>query len=217
MKTPLPVIEEHAFVDKDFVGGHVVLDFINTVTGRNGRPRDWIPNAVALADWAAASHLLPKATCARLKHRARRYPAEASRALQSARELRELLFGVLTRVMGDETPSQPDLTWLHHRWCRSVGRHVLRHVDGSIRLDRPNTATTLDAIADELVIRAVELVRALPAPRLRMCSGPNCAWLFLDTSKAGRRRWCDMAVCGNDAKAKRFYVARKQRVKQADR
>jgi predicted RNA-binding Zn ribbon-like protein len=36
--------------------------------------------------------------------------------------------------------------------------------------------------------------------RVRRCAGPTCVLLFLDVSKSGRRRWCDMAVCGNRAK-----------------
>jgi predicted RNA-binding Zn ribbon-like protein len=42
--------------------------------------------------------------------------------------------------------------------------------------------------------------------RLKVCDGPNCSWIFLDTSKAGRRRWCDMADCGNAAKSRRHYA-----------
>jgi predicted RNA-binding Zn ribbon-like protein len=67
-----------------------------------------------------------------------------------------------------------------------------------------------------MAIRAVDLLRSLPTKRLRMCSGPNCAWLFIDSSKAGRRRWCDMATCGNDAKAKRHYQAKRKRRKAND-
>jgi predicted RNA-binding Zn ribbon-like protein len=50
----------------------------------------------------------------------------------------------------------------------------------------------------------VENVLRLPVERLRLCAGTDCAWLFVDRSKAGRRRWCDMAVCGNKAKSRRF-------------
>ncbi|MFK3795237.1 MULTISPECIES: CGNR zinc finger domain-containing protein [unclassified Pseudomonas] len=32
--------------------------------------------------------------------------------------------------------------------------------------------------------------------RLKACATPDCDWLFLDTSKNGRRRWCQMNVCG---------------------
>lgn len=39
--------------------------------------------------------------------------------------------------------------------------------------------------------------------RIRICD--NCGWLFLDRSRNGSRRWCDMAVCGNRQKASRHY------------
>jgi predicted RNA-binding Zn ribbon-like protein len=50
-----------------------------------------------------------------------------------------------------------------------------------------------------------------PIERLRICGGPNCSWLFIDSSKAGRRRWCDMAVCGNFAKSQRFHSHTRRR------
>jgi predicted RNA-binding Zn ribbon-like protein len=40
--------------------------------------------------------------------------------------------------------------------------------------------------------------------RLRSCDNPECRWLFLDTSKNQTRRWCDMKLCGNRMKARRF-------------
>jgi predicted RNA-binding Zn ribbon-like protein len=42
---------------------------------------------------------------------------------------------------------------------------------------------------------------ALDPARVRRCASPACVLLYHDVSKAGRRRWCDMAVCGNRAKA----------------
>ena len=39
--------------------------------------------------------------------------------------------------------------------------------------------------------------------RIRVCDSDTCRWVFYDTSRTGRRRWCDMATCGNRAKAAR--------------
>ena len=66
--------------------------------------------------------------------------------------------------------------------------------------------SNLDSIARMVAYRIVEDVLTSPMERLRMCQGPNCSWLFLDSSKGGRRRWCDMAVCGNATKSRRFYA-----------
>ena len=60
------------------------------------------------------------------------------------------------------------------------------------RADEP-AAAALSRIARD----AIELLAGSTAARVRECAAPDCAFLFLDTSRAGRRRWCAMARCGN--------------------
>lgn len=40
--------------------------------------------------------------------------------------------------------------------------------------------------------------------RVRRCGDNRCTRVFLDATRNGRRRWCEMATCGNRAKAARF-------------
>ncbi|AZZ50344.1 hypothetical protein C5E02_01370 [Rathayibacter rathayi] len=54
---------------------------------------------------------------------------------------------------------------------------------------------------------AVGLLGPAEATRLRRCAAPECRMLYLDTSRAGSRRWCSMQRCGNRAKV-RAYRAR---------
>ncbi|MDQ1028605.1 putative RNA-binding Zn ribbon-like protein [Streptomyces umbrinus] len=49
---------------------------------------------------------------------------------------------------------------------------------------------------------AVELFTGPYAERIRECGSHNCALLFVDTSRPGRRRWCAMEHCGNREKAR---------------
>ena len=49
--------------------------------------------------------------------------------------------------------------------------------------------------------------------RLKVCSDHGCRWAFYDNSKNHSRNWCNMAVCGNRAKAREYR--RRQRPKQA--
>jgi predicted RNA-binding Zn ribbon-like protein len=107
-----------------------------------------------------------------------------------------------------------ELARLHTFWIRSVSQHRLKIVDGHIEPVLFSTDTAFDGISALLTFHAVELLRHLPKGRVHMCSGPNCAWIFIDSSKAGRRRWCDMSTCGNDAKAKRFYLAKRAVVRK---
>ncbi len=41
-----------------------------------------------------------------------------------------------------------------------------------------------------------------PGP-LRRYDDPLCSWVFLDTSRGYRRRWCSSADCGNRARVRR--------------
>jgi predicted RNA-binding Zn ribbon-like protein len=52
---------------------------------------------------------------------------------------------------------------------------------------------------------------------VRVCGADNCDWLFLDESKSRSRQWCNMAVCGNRAKARRFYRRRRSLKRRASR
>jgi len=58
------------------------------------------------------------------------------------------------------------------------------------------------AVADGLISVAIELIDR--AEQLKHCNNPQCRFLFMDRSARQNRRWCDMAVCGNRAKAGRF-------------
>lgn len=49
----------------------------------------------------------------------------------------------------------------------------------------------------------VEAIAASATDRWRICANDHCRWVFVDESRTGRRRWCDMATCGNRAKAAR--------------
>lgn len=64
------------------------------------------------------------------------------------------------------------------------------------------------ALEAALGFSALALLRADAWRRIRVC--PACAWLFLDASRNGSRRWCDMAVCGNRHKAQLHYRKKQQ-------
>jgi predicted RNA-binding Zn ribbon-like protein len=53
---------------------------------------------------------------------------------------------------------------------------------------------------------AADLLTSSDLRSLRLCAADTCAWLFLDTSRNGSRRWCSMRTCGNRAKARRHHA-----------
>ncbi|WP_189472284.1 CGNR zinc finger domain-containing protein [Litchfieldella qijiaojingensis] len=78
---------------------------------------------------------------------------------------------------------------------------------------RPGSASWVGSRHDRVAARPRQDKRVpCPAPallysgrlhRLKECG--RCSWLFLDQSKAQRRRWCRTEVCGNRARVERHY------------
>jgi predicted RNA-binding Zn ribbon-like protein len=69
-------------------------------------------------------------------------------------------------------------------------------------------APAASAVLGPIAWSAVDLLARGPLTRLKRCPGPGCGWLFLDRSKNGSRRWCDMATCGNRTKGRRHRARR---------
>jgi len=206
MNPRLPVIEPHLFVDRDFIGGDAALDFVNTVTGRDDSPRDWLDNYGRLLDWATRVRLLPERNLKALRRRARSSPAAAGSALARAKVLRESLFALISSIIGGGVAPKGTLGLLRLHWVAGIDAHELRLEDSRVVAQLRSDAADLNLVAALVAYRMVEHVLPIPTARLRICQGGNCSWVFVDSSKAGGRRWCDMAVCGNAAKSKRFYA-----------
>lgn len=204
MNALLQVIANHRFAPRDFIAGDPALDFVNTVAGRDQAPRDRLDSYARLLEWSAETDLLPGKVLRTLARKALTEPAAAAKALTRAKALREAMFAVVTAVIAESAPPKGALALLREHWIAGTRAYELRFRGGRVTLELGGDAADLDLIASIAAYRLVENVLSLPVERLRLCAGPDCAWLFIDRSKAGRRRWCDMSVCGNKAKSRRF-------------
>lgn len=65
------------------------------------------------------------------------------------------------------------------------------------------------------VVSAVSLlgvVKALGFDRLRSCAAPDCSGVFVDTSRAGRRKYCQPSICGNRQNVAAYRARRGRRL-----
>ncbi len=44
--------------------------------------------------------------------------------------------------------------------------------------------------------------------RLKVCANPHCSWMFVDESRPGTRRWCDVSICGSLVNVRRHRAGR---------
>ncbi|MEU4547099.1 CGNR zinc finger domain-containing protein [Nonomuraea dietziae] len=177
----------------ELVGNALCLDFANTVNSRPVARRDWMATPEEAVTWADATGLPIED------------PRGLAAALPAARELREAVFRVFDALAHEDDPPRQDLDALAVLYAEGVAHSHLEAHGAGYRLawEAPRT---VEILLWEVAASAVELLTHGPLERLGAC--PSCCWLFLDTSKNGRRRWCSMASCGSRDKARRYYATR---------
>ncbi|MCZ3389594.1 MAG: CGNR zinc finger domain-containing protein [Actinomycetia bacterium] len=192
----------------DRVGGRLCLDFVNTVDPRQvGRGRDYLVSYGDVLDWFEMVDVRLPRSISWLRKRAKSATDEAFGAHRQAVAMREAAFALLnsSRVSGEVRPS--DVAKLNDALGESIGHRVLAAAQrGGVREEW----RTADALTQVLWPVAIDTWDLLTEPELglvRQCppDAGGCGWLFLDTSRAGNRRWCDMRTCGNRAKVRAHY------------
>ena len=191
------------------------LDLANTVSWRRSRqPIERLNGYGDLVEWARQSSLLTAAEARILAHEARRQPLAAARMLARTQALREAVYRVFSGLAVGTQPADEDLTHLERE---------LQHALRNLHLTRTRSGVTLTwsrgagQLARPLWIAARSAVEVLTSDslrRLKTCPASNCGWVFVDTTKNGTRRWCDMQVCGSRAKARSYYARKAARRRQ---
>jgi predicted RNA-binding Zn ribbon-like protein len=182
-----------------FDGGRSCLDFVNTIHDRYAvEVEDYLQQPQRFIAWCVRAGVLR--------------PDDGDHAPRAAHERAALMREVVTlrqhlhalfAARIDDRPPPPDAvrgvdSWLHRAWAsQSLG------ADGRLRW----RAEACDARLPlkRLALDALDLLGDPSASRLRRCANTaSCGWLFLDTSKNQRRRWCAMETCGIADKMRRY-------------
>lgn len=199
------------------VGGHPVVDFVNTVGGRVHHPartraRDYqnayrFDKLEAYADllaWSWRAKLLVESEAKRLGRLAEEKPREAEKVLGRAVTLRESIFRLLKSVAEGWKPERSDIEILNGELSVASKHKKLAYNKDGFNWEWSDRAESLDLMLWQISAAAAELLATGELSRLRQCGGENCGWMFLDTSRNHSRQWCDMKDCGNLAKVRRF-------------
>lgn len=179
-----------------FDGGRVCLDLVAT---RMARPvGERLDRVERVVEWVYGTGLVPAGTPV---------PADQGWA-QGLKDLRTLL-ETLVGAQLTGTPPPPEAVARLNEVARAAAPPAPRAVlgeDGALTralAAAPDAAGVLAAVARD----AVDLFTDPAAcSQLRRCEGENCTFVYLDTSRGRRRRWCSSEICGN-----RERVARHRR------
>jgi predicted RNA-binding Zn ribbon-like protein len=175
-----------------FKSGRLCLDFVATVGERWRRSFERLLTPEDLGRWIVESGMVQTA------------PQVSRRQLTAARALREAINRLARPGIEPEPGDREEL----NRWAaRSpLAPQLTEENDLSWVAARP-----VEAILASIAGDAIDLLTGPLATRIRECGAPDCALLFVDASRPGRRRWCATEACGNRSRTKAYRQRRKER------
>jgi predicted RNA-binding Zn ribbon-like protein len=177
------------------VGNNLALDFINSVM--------FEITAESLAAWAMAVGLINKENTGKLLANWRH------ENLSEIAEFRDKLRASVDKLSKTGSIDQADID-LTNNVLKQGGRFVeLRRAANGFTKRLDLDLTDAKKITVPIAESFVDLLCYGNLDYLRKCENPQCVLYFYDTTKNHKRRWCSMAVCGNRAKANKFYQKKK--------
>lgn len=177
-----------------FTSGRLCLSFCATVGERWGRNFERLRTTEDLSRWLNQAGLDPSEDV-----------TVTARLVRDARELREVIYRLVRAAMAGQAGGETDRGLLN-AWARrapvspQLGAGNRREIWTGLH---PAAAGLSTVAAD-----AVDLLTSRAVGRVRECAADDCALLFLDSSRPGRRRWCADNACGSKARSAAYRARR---------
>lgn len=177
------------------IAGNLALDLANTIS-RRGTPdeKDHLADIAGVLTWARAAGLIDDAAVFT--------SMERDTLFENVLQLRSAIDRAGAAIAEGRVVPPDALATIRDLASRSLAAASLS--GAPVRLEFKG----VDRILGPLSWSALDLLRGAELDRLKMCPPDDCRWLFIDRTKNGSRRWCEMATCGN--RAKKEALAKKQ-------
>jgi predicted RNA-binding Zn ribbon-like protein len=181
------------------------LDFANTLTWRGSdAPSESLGDIDALLTWTERKAGLGGEALREV--RVWTGANDAGALFAAAIAVRETVFRVFESVAAGAAPRDADFTALRDAIAAAPARTRLGRRNGFYGWQLTSPGPSAPELLAPVLWSAADLLLAAGGNRIRQCANEKCLWLFVDSSKSGTRRWCDMSACGNRAKAQRHYA-----------
>ena len=181
------------------------IDFANTRYFRGSEPVETVHDFSEMVRWCDTNAMLGREAAEPALQWSEKHGREAAAIFDDAIALRETIYRICFALADGKTPEARDVAAINASLDRAPERRVLAHHEKTFgwRIDRD--ALNAAGLLATVLWSAGDLLAGPRLDRVRRCANPECGWLFLDDSRAGKRRWCSMQSCGNRAKARRHY------------
>ncbi len=196
---------ERSLKTLEWVGGHVALDFANTLGALHSKaPQSYLHSYGDLLEWCRQADLIGPVS---IRYLSANSAADQAAAFAEAQRLVQSLLSLFQAAAHDAPLPRKALEHLNTLVQQTVAWRRVSTVDGEgskINCGWDFKGAPAAAVLGPIVWRAMELLEHGPLDRIKECPAQGCGWVFLDTSKNRSRQWCSMKTCGNVSKVRRF-------------
>lgn len=175
------------------LGDHLAMDLLNTEARDDGKAVEFWNNEQDVLQWLARYDIVPAAEGDSFA------PTEL---LTQAKALRTLARKLVTELKEEKTPEISELNQYLHAF--DTAPHLARDAEGKLTLSRVSHTDSIGSLLGPVAEAVAQLLVEGNFDLVKQCEHPDCILWFYDKTKAHKRRWCSMALCGNRHKAAQF-------------
>jgi predicted RNA-binding Zn ribbon-like protein len=193
----------------ELISGHPALDLVNTLDWRfrDTGPEELIPTYDDLVRFIEQCGLVSSARARRLIRSTG--ASKVAQVVAETQRMREAASRIFYAVIDGNDPPPQAIDELERFYSEAETHRRLGWSESHLVREFSGNGLAPEFPLWMLTLKTVELLSSEAMSLLRACGNSECLWLFLDTSKNHTRRWCDMKVCGNRMKARRFKAQRR--------
>lgn len=185
------------------------LNFANTRYWRGSEPAatESLASPKDLGGWLGANAAMPTA------HGGKRRGGgsiDLDTLFDEALRLRESIYRIFLAIGEGQSPPARDLEIFNSALADTPQRLGISATGAAYSWIVAAPPGSLGGALAPVIWSAADLLTHAGERRIRRCANDKCRWVFVDRSKGGTRRWCDMSSCGNRAKSHRHYARSKK-------
>jgi predicted RNA-binding Zn ribbon-like protein len=175
------------------LGDHLAMDLLNTEARSNGELVD---------HWRSGDDVLEWLERCGVASPSGGEPTDLAELLARGRALRTLARRLITQRKKEAPSSISGLNRFLHAYLSAP--HLETTSDGRLSLTRVPRSEPIASLLGPVAEAVAQLLVEGDFDLVKQCEHPDCILWFYDRTKAHRRRWCSMALCGNRNKAAQF-------------
>jgi predicted RNA-binding Zn ribbon-like protein len=174
------------------------LDYMNTIAQGEDGLHEYLQTDGDVVAWLQMMEFLEKGEQTSCKR---------GTLISAARSLRDVIRKL---VIQKKTGKRVDVAALNSFLIHAqYGVRLVRTVDGGLKVTHEYDKSTPERVLTGVAQAAAELLANGDFNLVRKCESPDCVLWFYDRTKAHRRRWCSMSMCGNRHKVANFRARQK--------